>query len=928
MMLFPFPRCLLAIGPRSESRLRCSVFPVLRSFTLCVFFACMLSTSATAVPIEKDVTIEGDYIKSHYTRDNAGALLDLTLLSSTHNVAAGDGLMQEGFGVPSAYVPNRRVNETFSIVDSISDRPVLEYVYDCQGPNITGLHVTRTIEPMVHESSIRVKWKLEHKGAEQLWISPWVRNETAPGGAFEARDRIDIPTLHGIIQALNTSYHAAARNWASATDPETKETIYGVFSADQTHSFLAIQDLEQKACGFQTAFTPSVFKPGDAWETTYRLNVIKGLTHINFATDELAAQLDYKDGLLELRLASVKPLPTMQIEARVTQGDAVWKLGAKKFQLNATQVIRCSYDWKAPKEGSYEFIAKVMVGGKPYLLGQDTGSPHGGIDAQFAVGAPKNVSFEAWTDAPYALERGQRTLTRDLAVAGDVAMWFEPSLEKVFREDQVRPSGQLHPSAKVRLAQNEYESFQLVLRPSSGKRLKNVSIAVSDLTHKKSGAVIDSENIRKNHVGYYPVETPTYFEGPTGKWPDVLLPFGSFTAEPERCYPVWLTIHAPPKTEPGEYEGQITISADNREPVSLRIDVTVYNFELPKTPSLKTAFGYWPEEAHRTNKAFGCSTSEEELDAAYLENAREHRVTLRELAEFPSPSPDYAQQLQAFEPKLRKLMEGGATTVSVPVSLLDSPDQLKAVDAFIAEKKLSDRVYCLMSDEPPPPTWERVYKNVEQWRQTAPHIPTMVTTFGVQPFLSDALDIWTVHLQMLDTLNNNPILSRMKEGREVWWYVDAVPPRPYGNFFIDFAGIEHRILFWHTWALGMRGFYYWGVNAAEPGENPYTDQLDLTPANGDGFLVYPSKNGPLSSIRWEIIRDGIEDFDYLVLLGKRIQAARDAGVADATLAKAEQARNLESVIPNLVTFTRDVIVLQKKRDEIGAMIEALATLTK
>jgi hypothetical protein len=38
-------------------------------------------------------------------------------------------------------------------------------------------------------------------------------------------------------------------------------------------------------------------------------------------------------------------------------------------------------------------------------------------------------------------------------------------------------------------------------------------------------------------------------------------------------------------------------------------------------------------------------------------------------------------------------------------------------------------------------------------------------------------------------------------------------------------------------------------------------------SQGDEYLVYPGRHGPLSSIRWELLQDGIED-DELVRMAR------------------------------------------------------------
>ena len=59
--------------------------------------------------------------------------------------------------------------------------------------------------------------------------------------------------------------------------------------------------------------------------------------------------------------------------------------------------------------------------------------------------------------------------------------------------------------------------------------------------------------------------------------------------------------------------------------------------------------------------------------------------------------------------------------------------------------------------------------------------------------------------------------------------------------------------------------------------------------NGDGFLLYPGKpighEGPVSSIRLEQAREGVEDYEYLVMLRARVAGQGEDTVA-MTRAKA------------------------------------------
>ena len=126
-----------------------------------------------------------------------------------------------------------------------------------------------------------------------------------------------------------------------------------------------------------------------------------------------------------------------------------------------------------------------------------------------------------------------------------------------------------------------------------------------------------------------------------------------------------------------------------------------------------------------------------------------------------------------------------------------------------------------------------------------------------------------------------------------------------------------------AWALGVRGFHYWNVNYSQPGQDPYDDLSDSTPVNGDGLLVYPGPNGPIDSLRWELIRDGIEDYDYLALLLDRRNKLIAKGGQEALLAKAAQVYDLGALLPDLVNFTRDTTALEARRNAIEEMIEEM-----
>jgi hypothetical protein len=113
--------------------------------------------------------------------------------------------------------------------------------------------------------------------------------------------------------------------------------------------------------------------------------------------------------------------------------------------------------------------------------------------------------------------------------------------------------------------------------------------------------------------------------------------------------------------------------------------------------------------------------------------------------------------------------------------------------------------------------------------------------------------------------------------------------------------------------------HYWSINSHPLEQDPRQGLVDITPVNGDGFLVYPSASGPVPSIRWEVVRDGIEDHGYLVLFRELRRRAEELK-KEALLDRTASAANLKAVVPDLVTFTREPGVMLEKRDEIARAI--------
>jgi hypothetical protein len=192
----------------------------------------------------------------------------------------------------------------------------------------------------------------------------------------------------------------------------------------------------------------------------------------------------------------------------------------------------------------------------------------------------------------------------------------------------------------------------------------------------------------------------------------------------------------------------------------------------------------------------------------------------------------------------------------------------------------------------------------------------------------EPMDIVCVRNVTFDALQAEEL---RKLGKEVWLYVSGPSP-PYPTLAIDYPAMAYRVLPWMCWKFRVSGLLYWCVNYWTT--NPYLDPMN-TPwgQNGNGALYYPGPDGPVSSIRLEVLRDGMEDYEYLALLDALVRRVK----ADAVLAARPSVRDAlgaaerllavdERLVESMRTYSKDPNLLDQQRRAIAEAIEALGEI--
>ncbi len=274
----------------------------------------------------------------------------------------------------------------------------------------------------------------------------------------------------------------------------------------------------------------------------------------------------------------------------------------------------------------------------------------------------------------------------------------------------------------------------------------------------------------------------------------------------------------------------------------------------------------------------------------------------------------------------------------------------RQLEAHLAEKGWLDEAFIYWFDEPSADQYPFVMNGFAKLKRSCPRIARMLTE-QVEPGLLGGPDIWC---SIIDNYDHKRAEERRKQGEKFWWYVCTGPKAPYAGLFIDHPAPEMRIWLWQTFQRNIEGILvwettYWTSSAAYPNaqQNPYTDPMSWTsgystPAgdrlpwgNGDGRFIYPPLaaaggnaeapvlDGPVDSIRWEHLRDGIEDYEYLSILRRRLTERRPALPAETYQRLARLLEVPESITRSLTEFASDGASIQQHRERVARAIEEL-----
>jgi hypothetical protein len=494
----------------------------------------------------------------------------------------------------------------------------------------------------------------------------------------------------------------------------------------------------------------------------------------------------------------------------------------------------------------------------------------------------------------------------------ELPVWPVDALVKVFPDVTPMPVS----VAQTEVARGEHASLQVVVRsqlPITGLRAQ-----VSDLKLTLAQGVLTPRLPR--FVGYVPVDRPTQepsrdqLRKPPADFPDPLLEIDALDVPAGRAQSIWVTVPVPTNAAPGTYCGTLILTGtlDGRPfRAEQRLQVEVYPAVVGASrlwvsgwfamhwPHLQIAPQPESDDYYALLRRYAHNLADHRHNVALISPLWLTRFSVTATGALAIDFTRFDRWVQIFKDEgVIGRIEGGhiggrkgnwesqyeVYTYQVKdgkvVRVNVAPDSAEA-DTFYCQffpalvKHLKEKGWlkCYLQhlgDEPNASQIGTYRQMAALARKYAPELRIVDACHTKE--LVGAVDVWVPQLNYLHQ-DFAHYQQRQRAGDEVWFYTCVQPQGEYANRFIEQPLIKTRLLHWINFRYGITGYLHWGYNMWTK-DNPFTHTTrphggpPYLPA-GDPWIVYPGKDGPLDSIRFEAMRDGIADYELLCVLAEK-----------------------------------------------------------
>lgn len=463
-------------------------------------------------------------------------------------------------------------------------------------------------------------------------------------------------------------------------------------------------------------------------------------------------------------------------------------------------------------------------------------------------------------------------------------------------------------SAQLLLARGECEGVQLVARPPA----REVNATV--FPPAAAGELLAARLYREAWVE---VRTPSNRQGSPGPWPDPLIPSVDayagesrsalpFDSTGERPLVLYLELCAPRAQRPGTYLGAVVLRARGLREQRIAISAEVLPFQLPASSSLANSFGlsrYTLAKGHGMEPGSAAAAG---LLRRYATALLAHRLSAYGMSMDPPPArlegTEVRVDFSAYDEEMSPFLEGERRFSSTDLrDWLKAPSHAARVAYYRAflrhfqEKGWKARLFLYAKDEPRPEDYPAVREQARLAREAG--LPVLLTS-PLDEAIHGAADILAPPLNCFFPRPGLPTCRRiaaaravrasLRPGASVWWYQSCLShgcqPRPaadpaveqafsgWASYMVDHPAAHNRAMGPLAYLAGVAGELYFDTAHAFIRQDPWEDVFDFG-GNGEGTLFYPgtpervggASHFPVESLRLKHLRDGLEDYEYLLL---------------------------------------------------------------
>jgi hypothetical protein len=461
-----------------------------------------------------------------------------------------------------------------------------------------------------------------------------------------------------------------------------------------------------------------------------------------------------------------------------------------------------------------------------------------------------------------------------------------------------------------------------------------VKISVSDL--KGDRGSIPKDKITVAHVEMVQ-ETVGLPRGRFENLPALIRRGNQVDIQEGKCQRFWLTIRIDDYVIPGVYQGRITLSPEDGSGASLPLEVTVVPISLEDIPGIDYFMMMTYEFAELT-MPWTKEEKEKIYQSAYnvLKSYKEHGMTT---LCFHSPfvfllNEDGTPNLEDIFAALRAARDvgfkkpviwymGHLIQTSKPLH----PGNIKGFNKEIhlprlkylvervsqyAKEQGCPEVIFLPIDEPGDP-----YQDYQNRRHTTtPLLLKTIKDAGAKNMLTASYDkgFGPVDYWCSGQMSEED-LRKAHGDHSVYWLLNNEVTTTCLN-----PSYARYIYGYYTWMNHIDGMSSWTFQNTQNASGLPT-KADVP--GRDIYLAYPDSNGPLATLKWEMIREGIDDHKLVYQLVKRIQKLKKKGIQTSKYEDFLRETSKEIRTPGCLEGEDEMwnpILFQKSRDQFMSMI--------